>query len=186
MSEQTLQERLIICASDSMIIDHEGCMRQAADRIDELEKKCKQLDESESQLIQERDHWVEKATELASDVGGYFRVDVGEHSSANCPVEQAIAVINGEYVTDSDADRKYKGLAGITKRLIFSKFDLMRKVDELERQLAEVREDQDDAERFRFLLSEENLISAWISIGDPAFNIDKARIDIDALIKVKP
>lgn len=42
----------------------------------------------------------------AEVVGGYFRVEVGEHSNMNDPREMAIAILEGEYQTDSDADRK--------------------------------------------------------------------------------
>lgn len=48
---------------------------------------------SDSELestIDDRDHWEERATELANDVGTLLNVDVGEHSSANCPVQNAI------------------------------------------------------------------------------------------------
>lgn len=42
------------------------------------------------QVIEQRDYWEEKATELAEDVGKHFGFEVGEHSSANCPVQTAI------------------------------------------------------------------------------------------------
>ena len=45
------------------------------------------------QLIRERDYWEEKATELAEDVGKLLGVGVGEHSSANCPVQNAIDAV---------------------------------------------------------------------------------------------
>lgn len=51
------------------------------------------------QLIEQRDHWEEKATELAETVGSHFGFDVGEHSSANCPVRAAIDQI-GEHNAD--------------------------------------------------------------------------------------
>ena len=41
-------------------------------------------------VMQERDHWEEKATELAVDVGKMLDFNVGEHTSANCPVQEAI------------------------------------------------------------------------------------------------
>lgn len=44
-------------------------------------------------LIGERDHWEEKATELAEDVGKMLGVDVGEHSNMNCPVQNAIDLV---------------------------------------------------------------------------------------------
>lgn len=45
------------------------------------------------QLIQERDYWEEKATELAEDVGKFLGIEMGEHSSDNCPVQNAIDVL---------------------------------------------------------------------------------------------
>lgn len=50
----------------------------------------------QDKLICERDHWEEKATELAELVGSYFDVEVGEHSNMNCPVQSAINQINGQ------------------------------------------------------------------------------------------
>jgi hypothetical protein len=41
-------------------------------------------------ILQQRDHWEEKATELANDIGEALGFDVGEHSSMNCPVQEAI------------------------------------------------------------------------------------------------
>lgn len=38
----------------------------------------------------ERDFWEEKATELANDVAKALGFNVGEHTSANCPVQNAI------------------------------------------------------------------------------------------------
>lgn len=43
--------------------------------------------------IDARDRWEERATELANDVGTLLNVDVGEHSSANCPVQNAINAV---------------------------------------------------------------------------------------------
>ena len=54
----------------------------------------------EDKLIEERDHWEEKATDLADAVGKHFGADVGEHTSANCPIEEAHKVLDGEYKTN--------------------------------------------------------------------------------------
>lgn len=54
-----------------------------------------ETDESEIlQVIEQRDHWEEKATELAEAVGDHFGFSVGEHSSANCPVQTAIDALD--------------------------------------------------------------------------------------------
>lgn len=42
------------------------------------------------QILRERDHWQDKATELATDIGEALGFEVGEHTSANCPVQEAI------------------------------------------------------------------------------------------------
>ncbi|MEZ9336007.1 MULTISPECIES: hypothetical protein, partial [Vibrio] len=51
---------------------------------------------SDSELestIDARDRWEERATELASDVGTLLNIDVGEHTSANCPVQNALDAV---------------------------------------------------------------------------------------------
>lgn len=71
------------------------------DKLNETPKGPKSfVEDGELELIRERDCWEEKATALADAVGEYFGVDVGEHSSANCPIEEAHKVLNGEYVTN--------------------------------------------------------------------------------------
>lgn len=45
------------------------------------------------QVMKERDYWEEKATELAVDIGEHFGYNVGEHSSDNCPVTNAIDLV---------------------------------------------------------------------------------------------
>ncbi|CAH1598834.1 conserved hypothetical protein [Vibrio jasicida] len=51
---------------------------------------------SDSELestIADRDNWEKRATELACDVGTLLNIDVGEHTSANCPVQNAINAV---------------------------------------------------------------------------------------------
>lgn len=60
----------------------------------------------EDKLIGERDYWEEKATDLADAVGKHFGVDVGEHTSANCPIEEAHKILDGEYKTNEPAISK--------------------------------------------------------------------------------
>ena len=48
------------------------------------------LERGSSEIIIERDHWEDKATELANMVGAALGFDVGEHSNLNCPVQTAI------------------------------------------------------------------------------------------------
>ncbi|WP_105903697.1 hypothetical protein [Vibrio gangliei] len=40
--------------------------------------------------VSTRDHWEQRATELANDVGALLNINLGEHSSTNCPVQNAI------------------------------------------------------------------------------------------------
>ncbi|MEI8659364.1 hypothetical protein [Vibrio sp. Hal054] len=44
-------------------------------------------------IIIARDRWEERATELASDVGTLLNIEVGEHSNANCPVQNALDAV---------------------------------------------------------------------------------------------
>lgn len=63
------------------------------------------LERPETQLIEERDHAEDLGTKLANAVSEYFRVPVGEYSSANDPREVALDILDGAYETDSDTDR---------------------------------------------------------------------------------
>jgi hypothetical protein len=65
-------------------------LREAERLITLLIVDNKRLDREEEQIIAERDHWEEKATELANDIGAALGFEVGEHSNINCPVQQAI------------------------------------------------------------------------------------------------
>lgn len=49
---------------------------------------------AEDQLISERDYWEEIAGLLADKVGALLGVDVGEHTSENCPVKSAIESVD--------------------------------------------------------------------------------------------
>lgn len=73
------------------------------------------------ELITERDDWEERATILAEAVGQYFDVPVGEHTSANCPISEAMKILDGEYKT------RFSGMALVPV------------------------ETQKDAERYRFI-----------------------------------
>lgn len=60
-------------------------------------KEVAKLEIAVSELIDQRDHWEEKATELANDIGNALGFDVGEHSNLNCPVQSAIDEIYRRY-----------------------------------------------------------------------------------------
>ena len=64
--------------------------RQAERLISLLIIDNDRLDLSETELIQERDFWLSKATELAQDIGHALGFEVGEHTSSNCPIQAAI------------------------------------------------------------------------------------------------
>lgn len=56
----------------------------------------KQIDELEHAVCEEignRDRWEESANALASLVGELLNLDFGEHTSANCPVTNAIEAL---------------------------------------------------------------------------------------------
>lgn len=50
-------------------------------------------DELWDQTLRERDEYHETADKLAAAIGKHFGVDIGEHSNANCPWEEALEVI---------------------------------------------------------------------------------------------
>jgi len=66
----------------------------AASRIEELEERIVSLDKALCEEIENRDHWEERASKLAFAVGEHFGQDIGEHSSANCPINNAHDLLN--------------------------------------------------------------------------------------------
>lgn len=77
-----------------------------ADLVAEVER----LDRVADQLIQERDHAENWGTTLATAVSEHFRVPVGEYSNMNDPRREALEILNGGYVTDSDEERERDAL----------------------------------------------------------------------------
>lgn len=59
-----------------------------------LQERVKSLDKAVLEEIENRDEWELRATGLAEAVGSYFGEDVGEHSSANCPINNAHELLN--------------------------------------------------------------------------------------------
>ncbi len=84
------------------LVAQQPAQEQAQKKIADLEKAYqKELNDS-IQTIEQRDYWEEQATNLAQRVGEYFDVPVGEHSNMNCPIEEALKILDGEYVTKFD------------------------------------------------------------------------------------
>lgn len=68
-------------------------LNDAADEIDCNEKKLSVIDNEILELIDERDLFNEKADMLSDEISRFFCVDVGEHTSANCPWDNAFECI---------------------------------------------------------------------------------------------
>ena len=64
-------------------------------KIESLSTEVRDLDKGLGQTISQRDQIESDATELAEAVGRYFNEDVGEHSSANCPIRNAMTLLDG-------------------------------------------------------------------------------------------
>lgn len=67
---------------------------QVAQEPSKLEKLLVDEERSHSLTVDQRDRAEEMATKLAEAVGHHFGRDVGEHSSANCPLENALILLN--------------------------------------------------------------------------------------------
>lgn len=80
---------------------HASLTREAA-----LTKQVEEEEKATLEEIKNRDEWEDRATQLADEVGAYFDVPVGEHSSCNCPIEEARKILNGEYKTNSQKDKR--------------------------------------------------------------------------------
>ena len=90
--------------------------RPAVSKNAELEKEIEEE-------IRNRDYWEGKATELAEDVGRFIGVDVGEHSSHNCPVESAI---NALAALQTSTDRVI-----VEKRIVTNLAQELRRINEI-------------------------------------------------------
>jgi hypothetical protein len=73
---------------------HPHQIQLALEAVLELEKRVQSLDKAVAEEIENRDNWEERATKLAVSVGEYFDESVGEHSSANCPIDNAHELLN--------------------------------------------------------------------------------------------
>ena len=67
-------------------------------------------DAEQDTTIDERDRYHEMADSLALAISQHFRVEIGEHSSMNCPWSVALEVMNGAYITDTDEGRERDAL----------------------------------------------------------------------------
>lgn len=63
-----------------------------------MQDKIAKLEDALTEEIGNRDKWEEKATRLAESVGECFDLDVGEHSSANCPIRTATEILENHIV----------------------------------------------------------------------------------------
>lgn len=61
-----------------------------SEKVKELDDKFESEYKSHGVTVDQREHWESKATELAGDIGKALGFEVGEHSSDNCPVQNAI------------------------------------------------------------------------------------------------
>lgn len=66
------------------------------------------MSESEClQIMKERDLYEDKADELAQAIADHFDIDIGEHSSANCPWDNALDWINPTFAI-KDVNEKFR------------------------------------------------------------------------------
>lgn len=92
-------------------------VRRQAHEIDCLQASEFREVEIHGQTIDERDRMHEVADTLAHGISNHFRVEIGEHSSMNCPWAEAGKILNGDFITDSDQDRELAELRKEKARL---------------------------------------------------------------------
>jgi hypothetical protein len=92
------------------------------------------------QLIEQREEWKEKATELAKLVGKHFDIDVGAQDNANCSVQTAISALKLYQIVGAPEGKALSQNQEVSK----SKTDRMisnltEEVERLEQDLVEAR-----------------------------------------------
>lgn len=65
------------------------------------------IDIALTETIAQRDQIESDATELAEAVGRYFGESVGEHTSANCPIERAMELIEAAIGEPTDGNEPH-------------------------------------------------------------------------------
>ena len=101
-AEESIVERLIGWLKAEVRFEEEydlisealNRIKKDSERVIEQAQRIDELESRESEMSDERDCWERKATELASNVGIALGFEVGEHSSANCPVQNAMDEIS--------------------------------------------------------------------------------------------
>lgn len=86
-------------------------LKEAAATIRRLHALLEAEDAAHCNTIEQRDEAEKLGTMLANAVAEHFRVEVGECSNLNDPRIVALEILDGGYITDSDADRKIAELA---------------------------------------------------------------------------
>lgn len=73
--------------------------------VDELRSRLAEAERDADQLLKERDHAEGMADKLADALATMLCVDIGEHSSGNCPWTEALEAFE-ERATDSASNRE--------------------------------------------------------------------------------
>ena len=79
---------------ETKIGDIDAVIISLVQQVEHFKKRANALDTAVGEEIDNRDAWEERATSLAGSVGEYFGADIGEHSSANCPIKNAHELLN--------------------------------------------------------------------------------------------
>ena len=78
----------------ALLKDREARIDWLGNALSEAEAENERLDKDLTQTIGERDRAEDQATNLANMVGKFFQFDPGEHSNANCPIENSCEFLN--------------------------------------------------------------------------------------------
>ena len=131
--------------------------------------RCAELEASEFELIKQRDVAEDYGTKLANAVSEFFRVEVGEYSNMNDPREVALDILEGGFITDSDADRKIAALEAENARLI-ERFELA--VETKTQQQATIAQQAE-----QLAAAERDACALWMMLDDIDTGGDIAKAD---------
>lgn len=108
----------LVCRENGFVVGSDNFDRVASERDAALAREAAlreelarfKRDAEQDTTIDERDRYHEMADSLALAISQHFRVEIGEHSSMNCPWSVALEVMNGAYITDTDEGRERDAL----------------------------------------------------------------------------
>lgn len=113
----SIEVRLKDCAGQENCDSEEyDLMQEAAVEITQLRERVRELEKAVLEEIDNRDNRDEWLDALSDEVARYFGVDIGEHSSANNPWNEALEAIPVSTLNKFALEQKIEGVSWFSEK----------------------------------------------------------------------